>query len=133
MTFLKSLDNVKEYLKAGSPDWAIRRRIVIGTLLFCGVMIIWAAGWMSLDKGTLIINQSYTLMTFVIGYYVFGPIVDDHMKRKAALADKTQTDIAIAAKLDAVGVSNADPLINVAKKPVPIPIIMPVVAKNMGG
>lgn len=74
---------VQKYVNVGQKDWAIRRRIVALTLIFCAIMTMWgASSYMPTDKATLIINQCFTLATFVIGYYVFGAIVDDHLKRK---------------------------------------------------
>lgn len=77
------LGSVQKYFNVGQKNWAIRRRIVGATLIFCAVLTVWAASnYMPVDKSTLVINQCFTLATFVIGYYVFGAIVDDHLKRQ---------------------------------------------------
>jgi len=60
------------------PSWRIRRRIIIGTLLFCGGEIIYLTAWgadtnlhSTIASGVLILAGS------VIGSYVFGAAWDD--------------------------------------------------------
>lgn len=60
------------------PSWRIRRRIIIGTLLFCGGEIVYLTVWgadtnlhSTIASGVLILAGS------VIGSYVFGAAWDD--------------------------------------------------------
>jgi hypothetical protein len=82
---------VANYLNVGDVTWAVRRRIVVLTLLFCaGIVIYCATPYMSLEKATLLVTTVGNLATFVIGFYVFGPIMDD--VRKAKWRDNLPSD-----------------------------------------
>lgn len=77
------MNRLTSYFKVGDRAWAVRRRIVVATLLFCGALIIYAATpYMPQDKANLMVPNMINLMIFVIGYYVFGPVLDDTFKRK---------------------------------------------------
>lgn len=73
-----------KYFNVGTKSWATRRRIIVVTLLFNAGLTIYAAVWLPIDKMTVLVNQCFTLSTFVIAYYVFGNVLDDHSKRKYA-------------------------------------------------
>lgn len=73
----------RKFFDVGNPLWTVRRRIVIYSLLFCGGMIIWAAQWVRMETAKDIISQAFLMGTFIIGGYVFGNVVDDHLRRKA--------------------------------------------------
>lgn len=77
------LDGVKDYFKVGNPHWAVRRRIVIASLLFCAAEIVWASQWMRMETAPAIITQAFMMATFIIGGYVISNVADDHLKRKA--------------------------------------------------
>lgn len=79
------LGSIGGYLSVGSTNWAIRRRIVIATIIFCFGMIIYASEWMRIETAKDIIRECFLLLTFVIGYYVFGAVADDHLKRKSGV------------------------------------------------
>ncbi len=69
---------------ASDDNWAIRRRIVVLTLLFCAGIVLYSAIWADVAKAALLVNPCFTLSTFVIGYYVFGPVLDDHLQGNIA-------------------------------------------------
>lgn len=59
-------------------SWAIRRRIIIAVLLWCGGMVTYLAVFgrpISLSETT--VNGCLLLMASVIGSYVFGAVWDD--------------------------------------------------------
>lgn len=74
---------LRKFFSVGNPDWTVRRRIVIYSLLFCAAEIVWASQWMRMETAPSIISQAFIMATFIIGGYVFGNVVDDHLKRKA--------------------------------------------------
>lgn len=60
------------------PSWRIRRRIIIGTLLFCGGEIIYLTGWgKDTNLASTIATGVLLLAGSVIGSYVFGAAWDD--------------------------------------------------------
>ena len=66
----------------GKPSWAIRRRIVISTLLFCGSEIVYLTIWgKDTDLASTIANGILLLAGSVIGSYVFGVVWDDKLQR----------------------------------------------------
>jgi len=68
-------------------SWAIRRRIIITTLLWCASLVTYLAVWgkpTSLSEA--IATNLLLLMGGVIGSYVFGAVWDDQSKRKAEVA-----------------------------------------------
>jgi len=73
---------VKEKVEEGEggvrPTWKIRRKIVITSLLFCGIVIVyvvWSADDTRVNETALI--GSFGLMGSVIASYVFGAVWDD--------------------------------------------------------
>lgn len=60
------------------PEWKVRRRIIITTLLFCAGEILYLTGWSeSTDLAQTIANGILILAGSVIGSYVFGAVWDD--------------------------------------------------------
>lgn len=60
------------------PDWRVRRRIIIATLLFCAGEILYLTVWAeSTDLAQTLANGILILAGSVIGSYVFGAIWDD--------------------------------------------------------
>lgn len=60
------------------PSWAIRRRIIVATLLFCAGEIIYLTGWgEDTNLASTIANGVLILAGSVIGSYVFGAVWDD--------------------------------------------------------
>jgi hypothetical protein len=71
------------------PSWRIRRRIVIGTLLFCAGEIIYLTLWGDdTDLAATIANGVIILAGSTIGSYVFGAVWDD----KNVLAMKSERE-----------------------------------------
>ncbi len=62
----------------GRSSWAIRRRIIIGTLVWCGCMVTYLAVFgRAVSLSETIANGCLLLMASVIGSYVFGAVWDD--------------------------------------------------------
>lgn len=62
----------------GKPSWAIRRRIIIITLLWCGGMVTYLAAWgRPITLSDTVANGCLLLMASVIGSYVFGAVWED--------------------------------------------------------
>jgi hypothetical protein len=61
------------------PTRKTRRNIVISTLVFCGIVIMFVVGWGDGNNSlhTSALAWSYTLMAAVIFAYVFGAVVDN--------------------------------------------------------
>ncbi|MFG1410268.1 hypothetical protein V5G24_04065 [Xanthobacter sp. VTT E-85241] len=58
--------------------WEIRRRIIIGTLLFCAGEVIYLTGWgQDTDLAGTIASGVLLLAGSTIGAYVFGAAWDD--------------------------------------------------------
>lgn len=65
-------------------SWVIRRRIIVITLFWCGVMVTYLAVFgrpISLSETT--VNGCLLLMASVIGSYVFGATWDHNNQRKS--------------------------------------------------
>ncbi len=72
------------------PSWRIRRRIVVITLLWCGLMITYLAAWgRDIELSATIANGTLLLMASVIGSYVFGAVWDDKNQTQAAVDVQT--------------------------------------------
>lgn len=68
----------------GKPSWRIRRRIIVGTLLYCGAMVLYLAVWgESTSLAEAIATGLILLAGSVIGSYVFGAVWDDRNVMKA--------------------------------------------------
>lgn len=66
------------------PSWRIRRRIIVGTLLYCAAMILYLAVWgKSTSLEEAIATGLILLAGSVIGSYVFGAVWDDRNVMKA--------------------------------------------------
>ena len=60
------------------PSWAIRRRIIIGTLLFCMLEVVYLTIWADdTELAATIANGVLILGGSVIASYVFGAVWDD--------------------------------------------------------
>lgn len=73
---------VQRFFNVGNPNWVVRRRIVITSLMFCAVEVIWASEWMRVETAPAIISQAFTMATLIISGYVIANVADDHFKRK---------------------------------------------------
>lgn len=60
------------------PSWAVRRRIIITTLLFCAFCITYIMVWGD-DRPVMevIVFSAFGLALSVIGSYIFGAVWDD--------------------------------------------------------
>ncbi|MFD2179528.1 hypothetical protein [Veronia pacifica] len=68
----------------GSDQWYIRRRIVIFTLLLCGVVIVYLMlKGESNPLNQSLVNGAYLLAGSVIGTYVFGATWDDSFRSRS--------------------------------------------------
>lgn len=62
----------------GRPSWAMRRRLIIATLLFCAFCVIWIM--IRGDERSvheIIVMCSFGLAASTLGAYVFGAVWDD--------------------------------------------------------
>lgn len=60
------------------PSWAIRRRIIVATLVFCAGEVVFLTAWgRDTDLHETIANGIILLAGSVIGAYVFGAVWDD--------------------------------------------------------
>lgn len=67
------------------PPWKVRRRIVIGTLLFCAFVVLWLAiRGADTELSRSIASGAFMLAGAVIGSYVFGAAWDDFNVMKTA-------------------------------------------------
>ena len=61
------------------PSWKIRRRVIIGTLLFCAFCVLWVLfGDDERSVVEMIVMASFGLAGSVVGAYVFGAVWDDN-------------------------------------------------------
>jgi hypothetical protein len=60
------------------PSWAIRRRIIVATLLFCAFCVTYIMVWGD-DRPVMevIVFSAFGLALSVIGSYIFGAVWDD--------------------------------------------------------
>jgi hypothetical protein len=62
----------------GQSSWAMRRRIIVATLLWCGGMVTYLAILgRPIQLSETAVNGLLLLMASVIGSYVFGAVWDD--------------------------------------------------------
>lgn len=67
-----------EHRILGKTSWTIRRRIIIGTLLWCVALVTYLAVFgRPVSLSETIANGCLLLMASVIGSYVFGAVWDD--------------------------------------------------------
>lgn len=65
-------------------SWKIRRRIIVITLFWCGVMVTYLSVWgRDIQLSETSVNGLLLLMASVIGSYVFGATWDSSIQRKA--------------------------------------------------
>lgn len=68
------------------PSWAVRRRIVIATLIWCGLLVTYLALFgRPVSLSETIANGCLLLMASVIGSYVFGAVWDDKNNGSTAI------------------------------------------------
>ena len=66
-----------------SPGWAVRRRIIFTTLIFCALCVVYI-----IFKGNdtrvyeTVVMSAFALAGMVIGSYVFGAVWDDKSRRE---------------------------------------------------
>lgn len=72
------------------PSWRIRRRIIVGTLLYCAAMVFYLAVWgRSTSLEEAIATGLILLAGSVIGSYVFGAVWDDRNVMEARKREHT--------------------------------------------
>lgn len=75
------------------PSWRIRRRIIVGTLLYCAAMVLYLAVWGdSTSLAEAIATGLILLAGSVIGSYVFGAVWDDRNVMEARKSEHTPPD-----------------------------------------
>lgn len=78
-------DTITEYFKAGDPNWAWRRRVVLCTALMCWGTFIFAVGWEhDANKASMIMTHAASLLGTIITVYIGGAVVDTMNQRKMA-------------------------------------------------
>lgn len=65
-------------IEQGRPSWAMRRRLIIATLLFCAFCVL----WIMIRGDTRIVHEVIVMCSFglagsTLGAYVFGAVWDD--------------------------------------------------------
>ncbi|MCZ7855995.1 hypothetical protein O9X81_05160 [Agrobacterium salinitolerans] len=83
-----------------SPDWSVRRRIIILSLIWCAALVTYLAVW---GKPTSLSEAIATglilLFGSIVGSYVFGAVWEKNTKVKADIAqqavDQGDTDTTI--------------------------------------
>jgi hypothetical protein len=72
-----------------SPDWAVRRRIIILTLIWCSGIVTYLAIWgRPIALSDTIAMNLILLMGGIIGSYVFGAVWEKNVARKTELAQQ---------------------------------------------
>jgi hypothetical protein len=72
-----------------SPDWAVRRRIIILTLIWCSGIVTYLAVWgRPIALSDTIAMNLILLMGGIIGSYVFGAVWEKNVARKTELAQQ---------------------------------------------
>jgi len=72
-----------------SPDWAVRRRIIILVLLWCAGIVTYLAIWgRPIALSDTIAMNLILLMGAIIGSYVFGAVWERNVERKTDLAQQ---------------------------------------------
>lgn len=71
----------------GMPSWSVRRKIILTTLLYCGLAVTYVivAGVDTRVYETVVMS-SFGLAGMVIGSYVFGAVWDDRSRREMSTA-----------------------------------------------
>lgn len=72
-----------------SPDWAVRRRIIIISLLWSGCLVTYLAVWgRDISLSDTVAMNLILLIGGIIGSYVFGAVWERNVERKADLAQQ---------------------------------------------
>lgn len=72
-----------------SPDWAVRRRIIILTLIWCSGIVTYLAVWgRPIALSDTIAMNLILLMGGIIGSYVFGAVWEKNVARKTDVAQQ---------------------------------------------
>lgn len=72
-----------------SPDWAVRRRIIILTLIWAAGLVTYLAVWgRDISLSDTIAMNIILLMGGIIGSYVFGAVWEKNVSRKADVAEQ---------------------------------------------
>ncbi|EPE95699.1 hypothetical protein RGCCGE502_22655 [Rhizobium grahamii CCGE 502] len=72
-----------------SPDWAVRRRIIILVLTWCTGIITYLAVWgRPIALSDTIAMNLILLMGGIIGSYVFGAVWETNVARKSSIAQQ---------------------------------------------
>jgi hypothetical protein len=70
-----------------SPDWAVRRRIIILVLIWCTGIVTYLAIWgRPIALSDTIAMNLILLMGGIIGSYVFGAVWETNVQRKTDVA-----------------------------------------------
>jgi DMSO reductase anchor subunit len=83
-----------------SPDWSVRRRIIILSLIWCATLVTYLAVW---GKPTSLSEAIATglilLFGSIVGSYVFGAVWEKNAQAKADIAqqavDQGDTDTTV--------------------------------------
>ncbi|MBB3315100.1 DMSO reductase anchor subunit [Rhizobium sp. BK181] len=72
-----------------SPDWAVRRRIIILVLIWCSGIVTYLAVWgRPIALSDTIAMNLILLMGSIIGAYVFGAVWETNVARKSSIAQQ---------------------------------------------
>lgn len=72
-----------------SPDWAVRRRIIIIALLWSGALVTYLAVWgRPIALSDTVAMNLILLIGSIIGAYVFGAVWERNVERKTDLAQQ---------------------------------------------
>ena len=78
---------VAGYLRVGDPTWAVRRRMAVGTLLFCMAIIVAALfAPVAVDLAHEVISRAFLAIAAVPTIYSLAAVADDHSKRVTSAA-----------------------------------------------
>lgn len=74
----------------GQFEWVRRRRLIYGTLVFCGfgALMLHVAAWLGMNSALLntLTVSNYGLAGSMLGSYIFGAAWDDKNAREAEVA-----------------------------------------------
>lgn len=85
------LRGVGAYLRVGSPDWAVRRRMAMGLQALAAWMIVYGGVWARTEVAITLISSGTTLSGAVLTIYIAAVVVDDGKKRAAGAAPHADT------------------------------------------
>ena len=78
-----SMDNLQQDRNSGKPPWALRRLIIMITLIFCATCVTYIVLYGDDTRvNETIIVSCFALAGATIGSYVFGAVWDDRNKQK---------------------------------------------------